>query len=88
MDTKSENTISKVLLVIALIGAINWGLIGFFNFNLVGAIFGGGARANTHGLSRVIYALVGLAGVASAILLPKLKSTGFPRRHGFANRSA
>lgn len=45
-------------LTIAVIGALNWGLIGFFNFNLVAWIFGSGAL-----LSRIIYALVGICGL-------------------------
>ncbi len=45
-------------LTIAIIGAVNWGLIGFFNFNLVAALFG-----STSWLSRIIYALVGLCGL-------------------------
>jgi uncharacterized membrane protein YuzA (DUF378 family) len=67
------NTLAKILITIAIIGAINWGLIGFFNFNLVDAIFGGGAREQTSGISRVIYAIVGLAGLASLAMLPKLR---------------
>jgi uncharacterized membrane protein YuzA (DUF378 family) len=59
----------KVLAIISIIGAINWGLIGFFNWNLVDAIFGGGP-ANHSALSRLIYAIVGLAGVALAIVFP------------------
>lgn len=47
-----------VCLTIAIIGAINWGLIGFFDFNLVSAIFG-----DATAFSRVIYALVGLSGL-------------------------
>ncbi len=45
-------------LTIAIIGAVNWGLIGFFNFNLVAALFG-----SMSWLSRIIYALVGLCGL-------------------------
>lgn len=45
-------------LTITIIGAINWGLIGFFDFNLVAAIFGDGSV-----FSRIIYALVGLCGL-------------------------
>ena len=45
-------------LTVSLIGAINWGLVGFFNFNLVSWIFG-----NTSWITRVIYALVGLCGL-------------------------
>ncbi len=45
-------------LTIAIIGALNWGLIGFFDFNLVSALFG-----NATALSRIIYGLVGLCGL-------------------------
>jgi hypothetical protein len=67
----------KVALVVAIIGAVNWGLIGFFNWNLVDAIFGGGSAEETSTLSRVIYALVGLAGLAA---IPLLKAVP-PLRH-------
>ena len=46
------------LLTLVIIGAINWGLIGFFQFDLVAFIFG-----NLSWLSRIIYALVGLSGL-------------------------
>lgn len=45
-------------LTLVIIGAINWGLVGFFNFNLVTLIFG-----NMSWLSRIIYALVGICGI-------------------------
>ena len=45
-------------LTVALIGAINWGLIGFFNLNLVSLLFG-----SMSWLSRIIYGLVGLCGL-------------------------
>ena len=44
-------------LTISIIGAINWGLIGFFNYNLVSGIFG----AQLAVVSRIIYAVVGLS---------------------------
>lgn len=69
------NALTKILLTIAIIGAINWGLIGFFNFNLVDAIFGGGAAEETSGFSRFIYAIVGLCGLVAAFLLPRLHAT-------------
>lgn len=68
MDTHAHSTLSvaaKVFMAIAIIGALNWGLIGLFNFNLVAAIFGEGSAA-----SRLVYALVGLAGLAAAFLIP------------------
>ncbi|WP_019846988.1 DUF378 domain-containing protein, partial [Bacillus subtilis] len=52
------STIQRICLVLTIIGAINWGLIGFFQFDLVAAIFGGQGSA----LSRIIYGLVGIAG--------------------------
>ena len=45
-------------LTIVIIGAVNWGLIGFFNFNLVSFLFG-----SMSWISRIIYAVVGLCGL-------------------------
>ena len=45
-------------LTIAIIGAINWGLIGFFSFDLVAFVFG-----NLSWISRIIYAIVGICGL-------------------------
>ncbi len=56
--------IDKIALVLIIIGAINWGLIGFFNFNLVAVIFGEMTR-----ISRVIYVLVGISGLWGIKLL-------------------
>ena len=56
--------IDKIALVLIIIGAINWGLIGFFNFNLVGTIFG-----DMTVISRIIYALVGISGIWGIKLL-------------------
>lgn len=69
------NGFIKTLLVIMIIGALNWGLIGFFNWNLVDAIFGGGSAEYTSGWSRVIYALVGLAGLAALFILPRIRES-------------
>ena len=48
-------------LVLVIIGALNWGLIALFQFDLVATIFGGSNSA----LSRIVYGLVGLAGLYS-----------------------
>lgn len=63
-------TIFALLLIV--IGAINWGLIGFFNFNLVAALFG----TSTLGLAiqRIVYALVGLAGVYGIWMISRLSA--------------
>ena len=66
------------LYALPIIGALNWGLIGIFNWNLVDAIFGGGAVEQTSAASRVIYTLVGLAGVALLVMLPREREV----RHG------
>lgn len=79
-NSNSTDITTKILLVVAIIGAINWGLIGFFNFNLVDAIFGGGSAEETSSFSRVVYALVGVAGLIAALMLPRLRSVESPRR--------
>lgn len=69
--TDASNRFAKALMLLALIGAVNWGLVGIFNWNLVDAIFGGGVHEETSMASRFIYALVGIAGLASLFVLPK-----------------
>ncbi|EDS73362.1 DUF378 domain-containing protein [Anaerofustis stercorihominis] len=59
---------NKFVLLLVIIGAINWGLIGFFQFDLVAAIFGG----QTSIISRIVYAVVGLAGLYSISLFNKV----------------
>ena len=56
-------------MILVIIGAINWGLIGFFQFDLVAAIFGGQSAV----ISRIIYALVGLAGLWCIMLVPRVR---------------
>ena len=76
MATRNESALIKSALIICIIGAINWGLIGFFNFNLVNAVFGHGAREPASALSRLIYAIVGIAGVIAASLLNRVRTRG------------
>lgn len=57
-------TLQKIALIFTIIGAINWGFIGIFDFNLVDALFG-----ETSALSRVIYAIVGITGLINIGLL-------------------
>ncbi len=56
-----------IALILVIIGALNWGLIGFFNFNLVSAIFG-----ERSAVSKVVYAIVGIAGLYSIFLLTRV----------------
>jgi uncharacterized protein len=68
MERSSRHIVWKTVLALTIIGAINWGLVGFFNWNLVDAIFGGATAMDTSAGSRVIYAIVGLAGLTLAAL--------------------
>ena len=56
--------VQKVALVFTIIGAINWGLVGIFEFNLVDSIFGVASF-----MSRAIYTIVGIAGLINIMSL-------------------
>jgi len=57
-------TFQKITLIFTIVGAINWGLIGFFDFNLVESLF-----AETSVLPTIIYAIVGICGLINIGLL-------------------
>ena len=57
-------TVQKILLVFTIIGAINWGLIGILDFNLIDTFFGVGSL-----FSRLIYSLVGICGLINIGIL-------------------
>ena len=57
--------LDNLSLVLIIIGALNWGSIGLFGFDLVGSLFGGQGAA----ISRIIFSLVGLAGLWAITLL-------------------
>lgn len=56
---RTVKTIDWIALLLIVIGAINWGLVGFFQYDLVGSIFGGTSSL----ASRIVYAIVGIAGI-------------------------
>jgi len=62
-------TIDNLSLILVIIGALNWGSIGLFGFDFVAAIFGGQMSV----ISRIIFTLVGIAGLWSITLLFKEK---------------
>lgn len=62
MDKSGGCIICKITGILVIIGALNWGLVGALQLNLVDQIFGAGS-----GLSRAIYVLVGLAGIVKLI---------------------
>lgn len=74
------HTLTKIAIVLTAIGAINWGLVGVFRWNLVDAIFGGGAFEQTSPVSRIIYVIVGLAGLALLAAAPRLTERRVPPR--------
>jgi uncharacterized protein len=64
-------TLDIISLVLVIVGAINWGLIGFFQYDLVAAIFGGSGTL----LTRIVFALVGIAGIYSISFLGRDRET-------------
>lgn len=66
---KKLNTLDIIALVLVIIGGLNWGLVGAFNFDLVETILGDGV------LGRLVYVLVGLAAVYSISFLMKPKKS-------------
>ena len=60
------NTIYKIALTLVIIGAVNWGMVGIFDINLVSLLFGVDSI-----LTNVIYALVGICGLLCTGLLLK-----------------
>ena len=59
--------VNIIALILVIIGAINWGLVGLFEFNLVDFLFGAGSI-----LARIVYSLVGIAGLWSIALFTKI----------------
>ena len=64
---KNLSTIDWIALVLIVIGGLNWGLIGFFGYDLLGNVLG-----DATGLSRIIYGLVGLSALYLLFTLKKL----------------
>ena len=60
------NTLFKTTLVLGIIGCINWGLVGLFNFNLVEYLLGDGSL-----ITRIVYVLVMVAGLVNIGILTK-----------------
>lgn len=67
---KKLNGLDWFALVLLIIGGLNWGIIGLFNFNVVGMIFG-----DASAISRIIYVIVGLSAIYVAFL-PSMMSEG------------
>ncbi len=57
------NWFGRLALLLVIIGALNWLLVGVFQWDAVAALFGGETMRASSGISRVIYTLVGLSGL-------------------------
>ena len=68
MNTKC---LDNILLALVIVGAVNWGLIGFFRLDLIAFIFG-----NMSWISRIIYALVGISGLYLISVFGRIRSIG------------
>ena len=64
-------TLNKITLLLLIVGGLNWGLVGLFDFDLVAAIFG-----EMSVISRIVYVLVGVSALAQIVPLVK----GDPRQ--------
>jgi uncharacterized membrane protein YuzA (DUF378 family) len=61
------NIIDYIALILLVVGGLNWGLIGFFNFDLVAAIFG-----NMTAISRTVYGIVGICAIYTLYIIYKI----------------
>jgi uncharacterized membrane protein YuzA (DUF378 family) len=57
--------LDRLALILLIVGALNWGLVGLFKFDLVASLFGGEFSV----LSRIVYTIVGIAGIYGISLL-------------------
>ncbi|MYD37114.1 MAG: DUF378 domain-containing protein [Dehalococcoidia bacterium] len=64
--------VQTIAIVLAAVGALNWGLVGLFKFDLVATIAGGLKFGDVNILSRIVYILVAIAGVVSLTAIPEL----------------
>lgn len=67
----NSRCIDYIILTLVIVGAINWGLIGFFKFDLVAFLFG-----QMTWISRIIYAIIGLCGLYTISLFGRITSFG------------
>ncbi len=68
---KSLNALDWIALVLVIVGGLNWGLVGLFDFDLVATIFG-----DMSVLSRIVYILVGLSAVYMIVIAGALEKKG------------
>jgi len=82
----SMKALNVVALILVIVGALNWGLVALFEWDLVAEIFGE-SFGSTNAASRIVYGLVGIAGLYLAVtLLPALLRSD--TRLAFGDRTA
>lgn len=69
INIRSGSMIDNISLILVIIGALNWGIIGLFGVDLIGMLFGGQLTL----IPRIIYTIVGIAGIWTITLLFKDK---------------
>lgn len=72
-----DSMLDRTALILAIIGALNWGSIGLFRFDIIGNVFGGPYTA----VSRIIFTLVGIAGIWCISLLFREREVVVHDRH-------
>ena len=60
-------TLAIICLILAFVGALNWGLVGLFKFDLVALVAGGKGFGEVNTFSRLIYVIVAIAGIIALI---------------------
>lgn len=68
--------IDKASFILVIIGSLNWGLVGLFNLDLAEALFGGKLQF----ITRIVYIIIGVAGINMLILLLKTKNQNINKR--------
>lgn len=61
-----------IAIVLAAVGALNWGLVGLFKFDLVALVAGGLKFGQVNAFSRIVYILVAIAGIVSLTVIGQL----------------
>ena len=72
-------TIDIIALVLLVVGGLNWGLVGLFNFDLVATITGAGSFGNKNVLGAIVYGLVGLSALYMAANVKSLRGSSATR---------
>lgn len=68
---KNLNVLDWIAMILVIIGGLNWGLVGLFNFNLVSFLF-----ADAMIIARIIYVLVGISAIYVAVVVARWRKKG------------